>query len=199
MMPSSKFYNQNAKRLFEKYQSITPEHIHSCWSENLPTKPSLALDVGGASGRDAKWLAEKGWEVVVVEPAKELLNLGQQFTEGYRVTWIDDCLPGLKKLKDLQTHFSLILLSGVLMHLSKVQRLDSLNTLTTLMDNNALMVITLRQGPDEEERDFYKVAPEEIIEFAKNTGLQCKVQNNRPDKLGREAVIWHTVIVAKQE
>ena len=191
------YYNQNAKKLFEKYQSAPPEKIHACWADHLPTKTGLALDVGGGSGRDAKWLAEKGWEVVVVEPAIELFKLGRKYTEGNAVSWIDDRLPSLSMLKGYQHRFSLILVSGVFMHLSYEDRFDSLRNLEGLLAENSIMVITLRHGLDSEERGFHNVAPEEIVEFADKNNLQSKVYDNLKDELGRKEVTWKTVVITK--
>lgn len=192
------YYNQNAQEIFEKYLSVDPSRLHSNWLKYLPRKPEMALDVGGGSGRDSKWLAEKGWEIVVVEPALELANLGRKFTEGYKVSWIDDRLPVLGKLADYQRRFSLILVSGVFMHLSSGDRLDSLRTLEWLMARDSIMAISLRHGPDSEGRGFYQVDAEEIVEFTKTHALKSEVYDNLPDELGRTGVTWQTVIVTKR-
>lgn len=192
------YYNLKAKELFDKYQSADPEKIHASWSWHLSDKPGLALDIGGASGRDAKWLAEKDWEVVVVEPALELFKLGRENTAGQAVKWVDDCLPDLAKLDEYRNQFSLVLLSGVLMHLSEKERRTSLLRVVELMADESLLVVTLRQGPDSEGRSFYQVPTDEIVDFAKNHGLQTKVYGNLPDELGRKEVTWQTVVVQKR-
>lgn len=192
------YYNLKAKELFDNYQSVDPEKVHASWAKYLPSIPALALDVGGGSGRDAKWLAQQGWEVVVVEPALELAKFGRNQTYGFSVTWVDDSLPALVKLKEYRTRFSLILVSGVLMHLSRDERIDSLQTLENLMAEKSLLVITLRHGPDSEERGFYHVEPDEIVEFAGRHGLQTEIVSRIADKLGRKEVTWQTVIVTKR-
>ena len=192
------YYNQKAKELFDKYQSVDSDKVHASWSGRLPPDPDLALDVGGGSGRDAKWLADKGWEVVVVEPAKGLFELGREFTKGHRITWIDDCLPYLEKLKGYRSRFSLILVSGVFMHLSYDERLESFQTLERLMAKDAILVISLRHGPDLEKREFYQVVPEEIVGFANKNDFQSEIYRNQADKLGRKEVTWETIIVTKR-
>lgn len=192
------YYNQKAQNLLEIYQSVDPSSLHSNWSKHLPHKPELALDVGSGSGRDAIWLAKKGWEIVAVEPAVELANLGRKYTEGYKVSWINDRLPGLRKLSDSQGQFSLILVIGVFMHLSCGERLASLRTLEGLMARDSIMAISLRHGPDTEGRGFYQVNAEEIVEFAKTHALKSEVHDNLPDELGRTGVTWQTVLVTKR-
>jgi 2-polyprenyl-3-methyl-5-hydroxy-6-metoxy-1,4-benzoquinol methylase len=192
------YYNHNAKQLFDKYQSLDPDKVHASWLRHLPKNAGLALDVGGGSGRDAAWLAQKGWEVIVVEPATVLLELGQKTTEVYPVTWVNDCLPILAKLQTYRHSFSLILVSGVLMHLSYQQRIDSMETLAGLMADNSLLVVSLRQGPDSVGREFYQVPVDEIVQFAENKSLQTEVTNTMKDVLKRDGVTWQTIIVEKR-
>lgn len=192
------YYNSKAKALFEKYQSLDPNKVHASWLDHIPLKPGLALDVGGGSGRDAGWLAQRGWEVVAVEPAEELFELGQKATDGYSVKWVDDCLPGLTKLKEYQQKFTLILVSGVLMHLPPQQRLDSLETLVSLMAKGSVLVITLRQGPDSDDREFYQVPATEIVQFAIEKTLHVEVKVALEDELKRSGVSWQVVILKNQ-
>ena len=194
----SSYYNRNAKQLFDKYQSMDPEKVHASWLKHLPPKPGLALDVGGGSGRDAVWLAQKGWNVIAAEPAEALLELGQKATQDYSVTWVDDCLPGLAKLQQYRHQFSLILVSGVLMHMSHQHRVDSLETLVDLMADNSVLVVTLRQGPDSEGRKFYQVPANEIVQFAEKKSLQVEVSNTLSDELKRDGVTWQTIIIEKR-
>jgi 2-polyprenyl-3-methyl-5-hydroxy-6-metoxy-1,4-benzoquinol methylase len=189
------YYNRNAKQLFDKYQKFNPDELHAYWLKHLPRSPGLALDIGAGSGRDSSWLAKKGWKVIAVEPAPDLMELGKKFTSAQLVSWIDDCLPELDKLKKYRQKFSLILVSGVFMHLSQPQRIDSLETITCLMAESSVLVITLRHGPDSEGRKFYQVPADEIVQFAEKKSLHVEVSNTLPDKLKRNSVTWQTVIV----
>lgn len=189
------YYNQNAKQLFDKYQSLDPDELHAGWQKHLPRTPGAALDIGAGSGRDASWLAKKGWEVIAVEPARDLMELGKKHTAAQSVSWIDDYLPELEKLKECRQKFSLILVSGIFMHLSQQERIDSLETITRLMSKSSVLVITLRYGPDSEGRKFYQVSIDEIIQFADKKSLHVEISNTMPDKLKRNGVKWQTVIV----
>jgi SAM-dependent methyltransferase len=67
---SMRFYDDHAHQLFDQYQSLGFENVHGEWLHQLPEQVGLALDVGAGSGRDAKALAERGWQVMAVEPAE---------------------------------------------------------------------------------------------------------------------------------
>lgn len=192
------FYNSNAETLFNKYQRLDPEKVHGSWLCHLPVKPGLALDVGGGSGRDAVWLSQKGWNVTVVEPAAALRKLGEKSSARHSITWVDDKLPDLNQLKKGRQKFSLILVSGVFMHLPYQQQVDSLDTLVALLGGNGLLIITLRKGPDTEGRDFYTVTAEEIKRLAEQKFLKVEVTDIMEDELKRDNVTWQTVIIHNQ-
>lgn len=191
----SNYYNRKARLLFDKYQRLDPDDLHAHWLKHLPLNPGLALEVGGGSGRDANWLARKGWEVIAAEPAQALLELGKKATGTRLVTWVDDCLPELAEIQTCRQKFSLILVGGVLMHLSQQERDASMETLISLMADDALLVVTLRQGPDIEGRNFYRVSVDEIVQFAKAKSLQVEVGETMPDRLGRDDVVWQTIVI----
>lgn len=116
------YYSDHANDLFRFYQSADPALLHQSWSDLLPEQPGLACDIGAGSGRDAAWLASKGWDVIAVEPTEALRKLGEQYTSNQAaqqgsVTWLDDRLPELKRLRALDQRFQLILISAVWMHL----------------------------------------------------------------------------------
>ena len=68
------YYSENAPTLASKYNSLKPESLHASWSHFIPDDPGIALDIGAGSGRDANWLASKGWDVVAVEPFERCMD-----------------------------------------------------------------------------------------------------------------------------
>jgi 2-polyprenyl-3-methyl-5-hydroxy-6-metoxy-1,4-benzoquinol methylase len=106
------YYNTHSKEFKDQYLSTSAEKVHECWLTKLPKK-GQALDAGAGVGRDALWLAEKGFDVIAVEPAKALREEGKKLTSHASVHWLDDQLPSLKKVEDLNMKYDLILLSAV--------------------------------------------------------------------------------------
>lgn len=121
------FYTSNAQRLAQQYDSLSPEQVHADWLAHLPSiKPNQtlqALDLGAGSGRDASWLAGKGWDVLAVEPSAGLSRLGELATHGQSVRWLNDALPALASLPaSYDASFDLILASAMWMHLTLMNR-----------------------------------------------------------------------------
>lgn len=160
--------------------------------------PSTALDVGAGSGRDANWLAAKGWQVTATEPATELLNLAKQHSQE-NVTWCNAALPTLKQLPKAHKQFELILLSAVWMHLPTEDRLAAIKRLSELLSNTGRMYISLRFGPSDPERPMYPVSYEQLQALAADNGLTARNLNPVPSKDGlqRSDVEWVTVELLK--
>ncbi|MGM0542221.1 MAG: methyltransferase domain-containing protein [Pseudomonadota bacterium] len=186
-------YNQNADDFNQQYMSKTAEEVHQPWITHMPNG-GQALDVGAGVGRDAKWLAENGYEVVAVEPAKELRKLGEALTKNLPVFWLDDTLPALSKVFELEMRFDLILLSAVWMHIPKSDRERAFRKIANLLKPGGVMVITLRHGKSPDKRIMHTVSVDELSGFAQTQGLIVKAVTGDTDKLNRQDVHWQTMV-----
>ena len=197
------FYTIHAQRLFNQYNSLSPEAVHSTWLPHLPDPSNLqskhqsinsnhALDIGAGSGRDAAWLAAKGWNVVAVEPAAGLSRLGGSITRGQAVRWLDDSLPELASVvsrsdnsSDDSAGYGFILVSAVWMHLTPAQQAQSLLRLKQLAIPGAVIVITWRNQANERERVFHPVDADQFNGEITVSG----------DEGGRDGVVWHCAVI----
>ena len=167
------YYSANAPTLASRYDSLNPEALHASWSHLIPNQPGIALDIGAASGRDANWLAEKGWDVIAVEPCRKFRELAKPNSHA-NVIWQDDELPELKSLRTAGHRFNLILLSAVWMHVLPKKRERAFRIISELLAPGGILVFTLRHGNDEREsldREFHPVSTGELENFAKQRAL----------------------------
>ena len=192
-MKSTKYYDQHADRLFAEYSDLDPDEIHRPWTENhLKETPGTACDIGAGSGRDANWLAKKGWEVIAVEPSK-LRELGQQ-TSRPGVTWLNDSLPSLKRLRSLGHRFDLILLSGVWQHVPSYERERVIRILSELLNPSGLLVCSFRVRDNEKEdteRGFHSVTSEEIVGLANQRAIRHVERTRASNDLTRSDIRWY--------
>ncbi len=195
-MKSTRYYDNHARALSSQYNAVTSAAVHGSWAEkHLPEKPGFACDIGAGSGRDANWLAAQGWDVVAVEPSVEMRELAAR-TSLPQVTWLDDSLPQLGKLRAIGHRFDLILLSAVWMHLAPGERERAFRVLSELLKPSGVLVITLRHGSDEQEnveRGFHAVAAEEVLEYAKRRAVALTERVSVTDQ-AREHVSWETLV-----
>lgn len=121
------FYSQNSDLLFSKYQSISFKNVHNSQIQAIEFQQcKTALVIGAGSGRYALALKHKKLCVTAIEPSDDLRALGKTFT-GDDVTWLNDSLPQLEKVKGKT--FDIILISAVRMHLSPQEQTQSLKTI----------------------------------------------------------------------
>lgn len=193
---TNRFYTQNADSLFKSYRSIDVKVVHSAWVDYLPTTTGKALDIGAGSGRDSEWLSSLGWEVTAIEPTRELLVLAQQHSNK-KINWLNDKLPELEDVHQLDLVFQLILVSAVWMHLNQMEQQAAIKTVSKLLQKDGVLVVTVRQGNDKENRGFYNVDISQTIERANDVALTLIHQSINKDLQNRDGVSWVTLVWRK--
>jgi SAM-dependent methyltransferase len=187
-------YSGDAEAFANRYESVSFEQVHGAWLHLLPPRSGLALDVGAGSGRDAAWLAARGWEVVAVEPAKGMREKARRLHESARIRWLDDALPALAETHRLDYSFDLILLSAVWMHVPTRQRERAFRKLANLLKPGGLFVFTLRHGEPDSGRAMHPVDGAELAGLGRKFALEAVAlpKPETTDALGRPDVHWST-------
>lgn len=190
-------YSRASQHFFDTYEELDFTKMHKAFLRFLPPKGSLCLDVGAGSGRDAAALARRGYQVVAVEPSDGLRSLASSHHAKSSITWVDDKLPQLDKVKDLPYRYQFILLSAVWMHIPVRNRLASLTSLRALLAPNGCIAITLRLGTPSSDRVMYPVSVEELLRHAEKVGLSpVYVGRKTRDSFSRNDVEWQKVVLA---
>ncbi|MBZ1351213.1 class I SAM-dependent methyltransferase [Alcaligenaceae bacterium LF4-65] len=185
------YYDQHATVLTEQYEALAPEAVHHWLIDLMPTGKDLkALDVGAGSGRDAAWLASRGYDVWAVEPSEGMRLQGQQLHATSRITWVEDALPKLEVITGLNQGYDFILLSAVWMHVAPEQRVSAFEKLTQLLEPKGVLAITLRCGPAPAERAMYEVTEQEVRQLADRFGVKVLRCVTAPDQSGRSEISW---------
>jgi protein-L-isoaspartate O-methyltransferase len=195
----SDFYSKNAKILAERYESLLPEDVNHNWLHFVLAVKSTVLDVGAGSGRDAAWFAGQGHDVVAVEPAGGLRKIAQKLHPLPNIEWINDRLPGLKKVYELGQRFDIILVNAVWMHIPLWEREKSFEALTHLLNPGGRLVMTLRHGPITDARRVYPTGSQELHRFSGSHGLKMVLDVESKDLFGRKDVSWTTVVIRHPE
>ena len=193
-MSGTEGYAEEADALAERYERLTFAEVHGDVMHLFPAPPATVLDIGAGTGRDAAALAALGHKVVAVEPTEALRAHGQRLHGAKKIKWLDDGLPDLDRVMDLERRFDLVLLSAVWMHLDPQQRRSAMASVASLMAPGGRVVFSLRHGPMPKGRRMFDVSPEETCALAKVQGLRLLYNKPRADFQRRDGVSW-TILV----
>jgi SAM-dependent methyltransferase len=188
-------YEQNADRLIDQYESLAFEEVHASLLDLLPAPGSTILDIGAGSGRDAAWFAERGDDVVAVEPSDAMRTHARALHPTPRIHWLSDSLPELTQVRRLGLTFDFILLSAVWMHVPPAARARALRKLATLLAPNGRIAISLRLGEPDAARAMHVVSLSELTALSQQFGLRLLHSNDSEDRLGRSGVSWSTAVL----
>lgn len=192
-------YDKFAERFIEAYERLKFEEVHSEILDLLPKAPARVLDVGAGSGRDAAALAKRGLIVTAVEPVARMRALAKALHSDSNIAWVEDRLPDLPSIVRSRKRYSLILLSAVWMHISPQDRDVAIATLSRLLQDRGLLVITLRLGQPDLARGIYKVSEEELLKLACiNMLTLVRLGKETLDKLDRPNIRWKTFAFQKR-
>jgi len=168
-------YAEQADELAVRYEGIDFTTKHEAVLPLLPAAPASAIDIGAGTGRDAAWLAKRGYRVVAVEPTEAMRSHGIALHPSPAIEWIDDSLPALRRLLALDRRFDLVMLTAVWMHLDADERRLAMPNVAALVAPRGLLVMTLRHGPVPSGRIMFAVSAEETIALAAAQGLRLSL------------------------
>lgn len=194
------FYESHAKSLADGYEAVSLEAAHpalvSLLDGEFKDKTLSVLDVGAGTGRDAAWLAGKGYRVVAVEPSAAMQEIGKRLHANAKIDWQFDNLPKLDIIRASGETFDLIILSAVWMHLAPEQWRNALESLSSLLKPNGIIYLTLRIGPEEKERGIYAVSAEKVIQLAASLSYEVEMLDEHEDLLGRRNIKWQSIRIS---
>ncbi|MEL7041729.1 MAG: class I SAM-dependent methyltransferase [Pseudomonadota bacterium] len=176
-LPSNAGYAEEADDLFIRYEARDPADIHAPWADFFPDPPADILDIGAGTGRDAAWFAALGHRVVAAEPTDVLRTRAAQLHPDPNITWVDDALPGLPRLRARKQTFDLVLLHAVWMHLDAAERKLGMASLAGLLKSGGRLAMSLRHGPIPKGRRMFDVSGKETITLAHEHGLINRMED----------------------
>jgi len=165
-------YAEQADELAVRYEGIDFAAKHAAVLPLLPAGAASAIDIGAGTGRDAAWLAERGYRVVAVEPTEAMRSRAIALHPSPAIEWIDDSLPALRHVVGQGRRFDLVMLTAVWMHLDRNERRLAMPNVAALVAPRGLLVMTLRHGPVPTGRIMFAVSAEETIGIAAEQGLR---------------------------
>lgn len=196
---AQKFYHANADTLFQRYRSLSSEDVFRDVIEHIPRTPCRVADIGSGSGRDTKWLAAMGHNVISVEPTEALRERALLDQMPLNVTYLTTTLPYLNGFHSLSQPFDFILCSAVWMHLNQAERYMALSRIYSLLrsGSDARAIITFKVAPQELGRGMHVLDAELIIKEFEAMPFKFTKTVLRQDLMGRDDTRWYTTVLYK--
>ena len=116
------WYDRHAGEVADGYERLDAERLYAWVADLMPPAPARALDIGAGTGRDAAWLAARGYRTTAVEPCRAMRTIAAARHPEAAVDWVDDRLPDLRKLEADGAAADLVLMNAVWMHLDPADR-----------------------------------------------------------------------------
>jgi SAM-dependent methyltransferase len=198
MRQSTRGYAQEAEQLAVRYEAFTFEDLHRDHLHLFPPPPARVLEIGAGTGRDAAALAQRGYQVLAVEPTAELRREGQRLHSDAGFEWFDDGLPELDRVLARRERFDLILLTAVWMHLDEAERQIGMERLRRLVAPSGRIVLSLRHGPVPPGRRMFDVSFDETERLAQSHGLRSIHHVEGQDTQRRPGVWWTWLALSPQ-
>lgn len=184
------FYEQHAAALADGYEAVSFEDAYPFLVPVFSGNSLLVLDIGAGTGRDAAWVAARGHEVYAVEPSSAMRRIAVSLHPDESITWVNARLPVLEAPALQPAAFDIILANAVWMHLPPEDREHAMQRIYELTRPQGRAYVSLRIGPQDEDRGMYSVAAEEFIATAEAAGFTVRHHGDFPDLLGRTVVSW---------
>ncbi len=188
------YYNINSRKFFDNTIEVDMKELYSLFENVIPSKGSI-LDVGCGSGRDSKYFLNKGYDIVAIEPARELAKLASKVIS-------KEVLPIKVNEITFKDQFTGIWACASLLHLPFSEINEALEKLYISLKDNGILFISLKYGDNEEERNgrFFCDYTEDKFEKTayKSIGFSLVEYAISKDKRpGREHEKWLNVILRK--
>jgi len=191
-------YNAEAPQLRTRYAEIPFIERHAFFRDYFPAQPARVLDVGAGIGADALGFAELGHKIVAVEPADAMRALAREERDHENITWLNDYLPDLNRVRALKEPYDFILASASFMHLSPAHQQAGMTTLGTLVTPGGYIAMSLRHGPVPTGRTMYEISPEMAIKQAVAAGLSVRAHQEGKGRKNVPGVTWSSMVFCKE-
>lgn len=188
------YYNEHAHEFIESTLDVDLEPIYKKFEAYLGEGDKI-LDVGFGSGRDSLHFYKRGYEVVSIDYAEEIVRRGKNFLN-------NEVLLADFKDAEYKAEFNAIWASAVFLHFSDEEILRALNASYNALISSGYVYLSFKYGEKQEVRKgrFFNDFTEETFKslFSRHSGFEIQeiwlTDDARKNKKGKK---WLNIILKK--
>ena len=178
------------------YEQLDPRRLYAWAADILPADGAAAADIGAGTGRDAAWLAEKGYRTTAIEPSETMRRIGRSRHPQSPIRWLDDRLPALQRARELEP-FDLVVANAVWMHITPPDRPKALGAILAVTKPGGLVLMSLRHGWAPPERRMHPCNTAEITEIARGHDAAAVRTGAANDQRTRPKLRWTQIALRR--
>jgi cyclopropane fatty-acyl-phospholipid synthase-like methyltransferase len=189
------YYNRKAKELIEKYDKAQMEEVQKFLLEHLP-KGGRVLEIGFGSGRELRFLMEKGYQVWGVDGAIEFVKLARERFPQISDRFFHSFLPDLNLPSNFLNFFDAIISIAVLMHIPKKYYRKVAKNLINYLKKEGVVILSYSLTPRSEEKRFFEtIKPTEVLKAFELEGFK-KIDELLTDDsaIEKREIVWITEV-----
>lgn len=134
------------------HKTLVPVDIYRLINKHFKRK-SKCLDIGCGIGRDTKWLADHGYDVIGIDASISMLKHAKACYPG--IHFYQDSLPLLSSQRNAA--FDNLLCSAVIMHLPQTQIIKAMKNILRICRSNGIIIISFRNTNSPNYRENEKL------------------------------------------
>ena len=191
------WYNHRGHEVADGYEKLDPGRLYAWAADILPAEGAAAADIGAGTGRDAAWLAEKGYRTTAIEPSATMRRIGRSCHPQSPIRWLDDRIPALRRAQELEP-FDLVVANAVWMHVAPPERPAALGAILAATKRGGLVLMSLRHGWAPPERRMHPCNAAEITELARAHNAATVRTVKASDQRTRSELRWTQIALRRK-
>jgi len=193
-MTTTKFYNDNATKLIERYENANMTSLHQLCLQFLPKNANI-LDIGFGSGRDLAFLKKHNYGVWGIDSSIKFVENAKVRFSDISNHFIQSRIPLQTEILPFQIKFDAVISIAMWMHLKKTEYPDIIQDISRLTTEKATVIISYSEGKRmKDERYFEDVDLQYITQLFKQHHFTLIHHISNSDSLNRKTLKWITVV-----